>query len=246
MPTLFSILTYNVHSGIGTDGKVLPLRIAEVIDRCNPDIVALQELDSGLDRTQNIDQAHLIAKTLNMSYHFHSSIRLAEGKYGNAVLSRFPLRLVKAGAIPSLPFRARLERRGAVWVELGVNDHKIQVVSTHFGLDRRERMLQAMEITGPQWLRGNECNSPTLLCGDFNTLPGLPTYRRITSCFSDAQRNLKGHRPKATWPSLFPFMRLDHLFMSSQFKVVEVNVPRTSLTRVASDHLPLFVTLELA
>jgi endonuclease/exonuclease/phosphatase family metal-dependent hydrolase len=245
MSTIFSVLTYNVHSGIGTDGKVLPLRIAEVIDRCNPDIVALQELDSGLDRTENIDQAHLISKTLNMSYHFHSSIRLEAGQYGNAVLSHFPLRLIKAGAIPALPFRARLERRGAVWVEIEVNGHKIQVVSTHFGLDRRERLLQANEITGPQWLGGNECGPPTLLCGDFNTLPGLPTYRRITSCFSDAQRSLKGHRPKATWPSFCPFMRLDHLFISSVFRVLEISVPRTGLTRVASDHLPLFVTLEL-
>ena len=238
-------MTYNVHSGIGTDGKILPLRIAEIIDRCKPDIVALQELDSGLDRTEMVDQAHLIAKTLNMSYHFHSSVQLEEGEYGNAILSRFPVRLIKAGAIPAMPFRARLERRGAVWVEVDFFGQKIQVVSTHFGLDRRERMLQADEITGPLWLGGKHCRPPALLFGDFNTLPGLPTYRCITSCLSDAQREVSGHSPKATWPSFFPCLRLDHLFISPGFKVLEINVPRTKLTRVASDHLPLVITLEL-
>src|SRR5690606_25634562 len=41
------VMTYNVHSCIGMDGKLDPERIARVIARARPDVVALQELDVG-------------------------------------------------------------------------------------------------------------------------------------------------------------------------------------------------------
>lgn len=244
MSKTFSVMTYNVHSCIGTDRQLSPLRIAEVIDRCNPDIVALQELDAGLPRTELIDQAHLIAKTLEMSFHFHSSIQVKEGGYGNAILSRSPVQLIKAGAIPVEPFRPLLERRGAVWAEVELVGRKVQVIATHFGLDRGERVAQARAITGPEWLGHPECLPPAVLCGDFNALAGSSVYRLLTRHLHDVQRRIRGRLPRGTWPAQLPFMRIDHLFVTPNLKVRHVSVPRTPLTRVASDHLPLLVTLE--
>jgi endonuclease/exonuclease/phosphatase family metal-dependent hydrolase len=238
-------MTYNVHSAIGMDGKIEPLRIAEVIKRCNPDVVALQELDANLTRTSLIDQAHLIARTLVMSYHFHASIQVEEGGYGNAILSRSPLRLMKAAALPTEPVKHFFERRGAVWVEIEHGGCTLQIIATHFGLDRRERMVQADAITGPEWLRHPDCRAPIILCGDFNTLPGSSAYRRLTRNLKDAQYGLRWTRPRGTFPVQLPLMRIDHLFISSELKVRSVTVPRTALTRLASDHLPLMVTLEL-
>lgn len=245
MSKTISVMTYNVHSCIGTDRQLSPLRIAEVIDRCNPDIVALQELDAGLPRTEMIDQAHLIAMTLEMSFHFHSSIHLKEGGYGNAILSRGPVQLIKAGAVPTDPLHRSLERRGAVWAEVELHRHRIQVLATHFGLNRGERMAQARAITGPEWLGHPECRSPAILCGDFNALAGSAVYRQLTRHLRDVQRGVKGKLPRGTWPAQLPFMRIDHLFVTHNLKVRSVSVPRTPLTRVASDHLPLVVTLEL-
>lgn len=245
MSITFSVMTYNVHSCIGIDGEISPLRIAEVIDQCNPDIVALQELDAGLERTERIDQAHLIAMTLEMSFHFHSSIQVKEGGYGNAVLSRAPVRLIKAGALPTQPVHPNYERRGAVWAEVDLAGTKIQVLATHFGLNRRERTLQAKAIIGAEWLGHPECGSPAILCGDFNALPGSGPYRTITNELRDAQRGAKGRRPIGTFPVQFPFMRIDHMFVSDGLKVKSVHIPRTAITRKASDHLPLIVTLEL-
>ena len=245
MSKTFSIMTYNVHSCIGTDGQLSPMRIAEVIDQCNPDIVALQELDTGLARTRMIDQAHLIAMTLEMSFHFHPSIQVEEGGYGNAILSRSPVHLMKAGALPPEPVNAVFERRGALWTEVEVAGIRIGVVGTHFGLNRRERISQARAITGPEWLGHPECRSPTVLCGDFNALPGSSVYRLITRDLRDVQRGLKGKLPKGTWPVQLPFMRIDHLFVTHDLKVHHVTVPRTPLSRIASDHFPLVVKLEL-
>jgi len=239
-----SLMTYNVHSSIGTDGKLSPLRIAEVIDRCNPDIVALQELDAGLERTEKIDQAHVIAATLKMSYHFHSSIQMEEGGYGNAILSRFPVRLIQAGGVPTTPCQGCFERRGAVWVRFEIEGGTLQVITTHFGLNKTERLDQAAAIMGPEWLGHPECQAPAILCGDFNALPGSAVYRRITASLKDVQR-LKRRLPWATWPVHFPFMCIDHVFVTPGVTVQSVSVPRNPLTRVASDHLPLLVTLEL-
>jgi endonuclease/exonuclease/phosphatase family metal-dependent hydrolase len=42
-----------------------------------------------------------------------------------------------------------------------------------------------------------------------------------------------------------PIRRIDHIFVGDGFRVLNTEVPRTRLTRVASDHLPLVVDLEL-
>jgi endonuclease/exonuclease/phosphatase family metal-dependent hydrolase len=246
MSKSLSVMTYNVHSSIGMDGQISPLRIAQVIEQCDPDVVALQELDSGLTRTSLVDQAHLIAHTLEMSYHFHASIQVEQGGYGNAILSRLPLRLVRAGPLPHEPVHPYFERRGAIWVEVDLAGSPVQILATHFGLNRRERLLQAQAITGAEWLGSADCQHPVILCGDFNALPGSPAYRRLTRRLNDAQRSLRWPLPRGTFPVQLPLMRIDHLFISPDLKVRRVTVPRTPQTRLASDHLPLVVTLELS
>jgi endonuclease/exonuclease/phosphatase family metal-dependent hydrolase len=62
----------------------------------------------------------------------------------------------------------------------------------------------------------------------------------------DAQKLLRGHRPKPTFPSALPFLRLDHVFVSESVRVLGVVVPHDARARRASDHLPLIVDLELA
>ena len=96
----FRVMTYNVHACVGMDGKLSPRRIARVIAQSGADIVALQELDVGRSRTNHDDQAHEIARYLEMEFEFHPAWQLEEEKYGDAILSRFPLQLVKAGELP--------------------------------------------------------------------------------------------------------------------------------------------------
>ena len=96
-------MTYNIHSCIGMDGKISPERIARVIARYSPDIVALQELDVGRARTGRVDQADLIAQYLQMDYQFFPTVRIRKGLYGNAILTHFPMRSVRADKLPGLP-----------------------------------------------------------------------------------------------------------------------------------------------
>lgn len=239
------IMTYNVRSCTGMDGKTSPFRIAEVIAAYNPDIVALQELDVKRIRTGVVDQPMVISESLKMFFHFAASLELEEEQYGNAILSRFPMRLKNAGALPTLPYRTDLERRSALWAAVFVGGRELQIINTHLGLRLTERLAQAKALVGPDWLGSPACRTPLILCGDLNSLPVSPVYRRLSRITRDVQRSVKGKRPKKTWPGFLPFYRIDHIFYSPEFAVRDFAVPRTKLTRIASDHLPLIAEMSL-
>ncbi len=239
------LMTYNAHSCVGTDGHLSHLRIAEVVAACDPDVVALQELDLSRPRSGGIDQAARIADRLEMQFHFHPALRVAEEHYGDALLSKLPLRLVKAGGLPMPPRRILpMEPRGALWATVPFDGTELQIVTTHLGLLRRERLLQARALLGAEWLAHPECRSPAVLCGDFNSLPGSKVYRELTASLRDAQR-IPGRSRPATFPSRWPVLTLDYVFITGDLEVRAVEVPRTDLTRRASDHLPIVVDLDL-
>ena len=237
------ILTYNVHRCIGIDGQLSPQRIANVIAPCQPDIVCLQELDVGRVRTRGVDQAHAIARELGMHMLFHAALKVMEEQYGNAVLTARPARLVKAGPLPGVRLRPFLEPRGALWAAVEAGGAAVQVITTHLGLSRHERRAQIEELLGPHWLGHPECGQPAILAGDFNAVPRSGGYRRLASRMQDAQYLLDGHRPQPTYPSRYPLMRIDHVFVSGLVEVQRVEIVRSPLARVASDHLPLLVDL---
>ena len=237
------VMTYNVHSCIGMDGKLAPQRIARVIAHYAPDVVALQELDVGRARTEGMDQAHLIARYLEMDFHFHPAMHIEEERYGDAILTHLPMRLVKAGALPGLPDKPRIEPRGALWVAIELNGIEYQVLNTHLGLLPRERRVQAEALLGSDWLGHPECREPVVLCGDFNALPSSPVCRRLRTRLHDAQIELDNHRPRRTFYGRFPIARIDHVFVDPATNVLDIEVPDTELARVASDHLPLIAEL---
>jgi len=88
-------------------------------------------------------------------------------------------------------------------------------------------------------------NEPVILTGDFNSGPGSGVFKRLSSRFRDAQQGLPNHRPMATFSSLRPLLRIDHVFISRHFAVDAVELPDTPTARIASDHMPLCVELSL-
>jgi endonuclease/exonuclease/phosphatase family metal-dependent hydrolase len=209
-----------------------------------PDIVALQELDSGLKRTGYVDQAREVAGLLQMQFHFHPSLYLEEGFYGNAILSRLPLKPVKAEALPTLPDENNLETRGVLWVEIEHEETIVQVLNTHLGLNRRERSLQIKHLTGENWLQHSLCSPPIIFCADLNALPCSRVYKKIRKILRDG-REFPRKGSKRTWPSRFPLMKLDYIFVSQDIQIKNITVPWTPLTRIASDHLPVIAEIDL-
>src|SRR3546814_12283434 len=94
------ILSNNFHSCIGTDRRLKPERVAEVIAALEPDIIGLQELDIGRRRTGGVDQANIIASLLPRDVHFHSALHCAEERYGGALLTPHTIPHVTSGSPP--------------------------------------------------------------------------------------------------------------------------------------------------
>ncbi|HLF41081.1 MAG TPA: endonuclease/exonuclease/phosphatase family protein [Acidimicrobiia bacterium] len=239
-------MTYNVHACVGLDGRLSPQRIARVIARHDPDVVALQELDVGRARSGGVDQARVIADLLQMLLEFHPVLSVEEERYGDAVLSRLPMRPVRLGRLPALDRQPPLEPRGALWVEVGEGPTALQVVNTHLSLHPVERRRQVEALLGPEWVGGIAPGTGTVLCGDFNALGWFPECRRITRSLRDVQVGHPGHRPRNTFWGRLPLGRIDHIFVDRALEVVHVDVPDDALTRVASDHLPVIVDVRLS
>jgi endonuclease/exonuclease/phosphatase family metal-dependent hydrolase len=239
------IVTYNVHRCVGTDRRLDVGRVADVLAALDPDIVALQELDVGRRRTNRVDQAHQIAQRLAMSHHFHPALQVEEERYGDAILTSLPERLVRAGPLPGYPRMRGLEPRGAVWVEVQVDGRPLQVINTHLGLVPREQQIQAAHLSGAAWLEHDACRWPAILLGDFNATATSIVYRTLCTPLKPARRLAPRRQPNATFPSALPVLRIDHVFVSPGVRVEAVFAPYDPLTRVASDHLPLVMDFSL-
>ena len=239
------IVTYNVHRCVGNDRRLDVGRIAQVLAELEPDIVALQELDVGRKRTGHVDQAHEIARRLDMACHFNAALTVEEERYGDAILTSLPERLIQVGPLPGHPAIPQLEPRGALWVEVQIGGATVQIITTHLGLVPKEQQIQAAFLAGPAWLRHPNCQGPKIVLGDFNATATSVVYRTFLKTLSAARTLAKVKTPTATFPSQLPVLRIDHLFVSPQIRVTDVFAPFSPLTRVASDHLPLVMDFDV-
>jgi endonuclease/exonuclease/phosphatase family metal-dependent hydrolase len=233
------VATYNVHGCRGIDRRRSEERIAGVIASLDVDVIGLQELDLNRRRSAGVDQAGLIADQLGWHRYFHPALRIADEHYGDAILSRYPMRLRQAHELPSVTTRVCPESRAAIWVEVETLVGAVQVITTHLGLGRRERLMQAELLAGPEWLGRVPTGDPVVLMGDFNSVPGSPPFQLLTRLLRDTRTFLRPSPSLKTFPTRLPLFAVDHIFVNQQFHVNSVAVVRNGETRIASDHFPL-------
>ncbi len=238
-PTI-RVLCYNIHYGQGNDGVYDIQRLADVIKRHTPDLVALQEVDVGVERSGRIHEAQLLGELTGMSVRYGPTQHYQGGLYGNAVLSRLPIVDV---VIHPLPYtESTAERvtypRGAIALTLrGPNEKLIRFVSTHFQHNVPEdRVAEAVTIN--RLFAGDEV--PTILAGDMNAKPGSEPIRTLLEKWTSTA----GDSPEPTAPSANPTSRIDYIFYRPQaaFELLEARVVHEP---TASDHCPVFAELSL-
>lgn len=217
------LATYNIHSGIGRDGRRDLGRTAQVIGELGADVVALQEVDS---RHDVADTLTFLAGHTGMTALAGPTLQRKDSTYGNAVLTR--ARVLEVQHIDlSVP---RREPRGALNVRVAVSGLSLRIVATHLGLRPAERRAQittllAMLERGPTAL--------TVLMGDLNEwlLWGWP-LRRLRAHF--------GRVPAPpTFPAYWPLLALDRIWVQPRDRLQRIGVHGSWLARQASDHLPL-------
>ena len=218
-------------------------RIAEVIAALEVDVIGLQELDLNRRRSARVDQVALIGDQLGWHRFFRPALRIGDEQFGDAILSRYPMRLRQAKELPSVTTRVCPESRAAIWVEVETPGGKVQVINTHLGLGRRERLVQAELLAGPEWLGSLEPGDPLILLGDFNSLPGSPPFELLASQLRDTRALVTPSPRLRSFPTRFPALAVDHIFVNDKFRVDSVAVVRNAGTRIASDHFPVVADL---
>ncbi len=229
----FRVMTYNIHHAEGLDKRIDLERIAGVIKAQGADIVGLQEVDKGTERTQKRDLPAELAKLTGMTCIFSNNYHYQGGEYGNAILSRFP---VKSWSNLHYKTDQKDEPRGAVQAVLEVFGRELVFINTHlnFRPDPAERLSNAAEIKA---LLGTVyAGKPVILTGDFNDVPDSPAYQAFAEKFTDVWAAV-GKGKGFTIPASAPRKRIDFIWLShgSPLKPLKAWVTPT----LASDHLPI-------
>ena len=215
-----AIVTWNVHGWVGMDGVRDPTRSLGLLVDLDADVIALQEVQ-GEDWEEIAREAG-----------FHVIVQHpGDPPFGNALLSRVPADRFDLVDL-SVPGR---ERRGAIDAVVAADGEPLRVVTTHLGLRGYERRQQATRLC--RHLDSAPTDLPTVLLGDLNDW--TPWARHLTplvGCVGPFSRN-------ATFPSRRPVLALDRVAVRDSDRSAEVVAVRDATARVASDHLPLRVTL---
>ncbi|MGC1321055.1 MAG: endonuclease/exonuclease/phosphatase family protein [Candidatus Udaeobacter sp.] len=230
---------------MGIDRQRSEARIAEVIAEMSVDIVALQELDLGRRRSAGVDQTKMIAEQLGWYSHFHPAMRRDDEQYGNAILSRYQLTFRRAVELPGRPPFFCRENRAAIEVSIETNLGNVHIINTHLGLGWRERLVQA-QLLSAEWRAAIVGDTPLILLGDFNSLRGSQPYRTLNRHLRDIRELIQATGPIGTFPTRFPAVAVDHIFVNGVMQPLSLIVHRSPLARVASDHFPLVAEFVLS
>ena len=241
------MLVYNIHAGKDAVGADNLERVAAIIRDAKADIALLQEVDRGTQRSGRTDQPAVLARSTALHVAFGSALDYQGGKYGVAILSRWPIVAETLIHLPVNPPQQRAggsyEPRGALRVTIARNAGPVVVVNTHLDASRedvwrRQEIRTIMAIVDTA-LRGTD--GPVLVGGDFNSTPDSDVQRILRSSGLRDSWLECGRGDGFSYPADSSFKRIDYLYQTRGSRCIEARVVATD----ASDHRPVLFILRL-
>ena len=226
-PTI-RVLTWNVHGCVGRDGLCDPNRVARVLEAAQPDISALQEIDSRT-RAAARDPFSYFGELVGWTTVSARTLSAKDGHYGHIVLSRWPIESL--GEI-DLSMRWR-EPRKAIVGAIQAPGARVIVIAVHLGILPSERRRQLARL---RERIETIAERPLLVLGDFNDFPKRLDRHALAP-------SLAVTPPLATYPSRLPFLPLDRICFSAPLGLVTAATLNDA--EHVSDHLPLVASLRV-
>jgi endonuclease/exonuclease/phosphatase family metal-dependent hydrolase len=227
------ILAYNIHHGEGMDDVLDLERIAALIREVDPDLVALQEVDSVTSRTDSVDQAAVLAHLTGLESLFGRFMAYRGGAYGMALLSRWP---IEESSNLRLPDGEEPRTALSATVVSDKTARRLRFVGIHFYRTDEERLAQARRLDS---LLGGE-QVPTVLAGDFNSTPGS----EVMIYLAESWAVLSKGEDRFTYPSYAPEREIDFVLVQPEDRF-EVLRHWLITEPVASDHRPVALDIIL-
>jgi len=222
------LMTYNVRSCLGMDGRRDIVRVAKLIRDSNADLVCLQELDDHLPRSGFRSQPREIEGATGLRFVFQRTIDLRLAGYGIAIGTRFPVEEIRTHTLPS-----EGEPRGCLELRVATPSGPLYVMCAHLGLSDEERVLQVDAIA----TRVRDLTGMVVLGGDFNeSIDG----RAVTQLTQETRLHDAWPDGPPTFPADAPTSRIDMVFHSAAVRVAGTAI----LESQASDHLPVIVDFQ--
>ena len=250
-PIPVRLVTFNTHHGVGDDGRHDLPRLATVLAAADADVICLQEVDRHFGaRSENVDQALLLARALDMQLAWGPAIDeprpggQPRGEYGNALLSRLPILISDVHRLPGGG-----EPRAALRTMIELDGGALWVTTTHLSRKSGDRAAQVAALadlhTAPM--------ETGVVVGDFNTSPDAPEMAGLRAKFADAWELANERDDRSGWkfwqhdeghthPARSPHRRIDQAWVTPGVAVAAAEVLDGA---GASDHLPLMVELEV-
>jgi endonuclease/exonuclease/phosphatase family metal-dependent hydrolase len=210
--TTVRVVTWNVWWRFGPWEERLPA-IAATLAALDADVVCLQEVWD--DGTRN--QAAELGERLGLHHAYDAHLDLDRVRFGNAVLSRWPITRSEGRNLPAPP--AQDERRRVMRADVDGPRGPIQVFCTHLNwrFDQSEIRQDQVRAVCRFVKESPHRSFPAVLCGDLNSAPDSDEIRMLTGratvpepglVFHDAWE-VAGDGPGFTWCNANPFARLD-------------------------------------
>lgn len=236
------VLCYNIHYGQGTDGAYDVERLAKVISKAKPDLVALQEVDVGVERSNRVHEAQRLAELTGLKVRFGPTQHYQGGLFGNAILTRLKIEDVQIHPLPYTESTAERTTypRAAIIATLRRDDgQSLRFISTHFQHNVPEDRIEEAKAIN-RLFASTDSSMPTILAGDFNATPDAEPIQILLEKWTHTATE-----PLApTAPSTNPRSRIDYIFVrpADAFRVITSEVIQEP---IASDHCPVFAELEV-
>jgi endonuclease/exonuclease/phosphatase family metal-dependent hydrolase len=233
--TPIRVLTWNIHKCVGgADRRYDPKRILECLEVYHPDIALLQEVAQGIPRLRHDNQLDILAAQFDMHGVFHPEHQFRAGRYGNLILSRFPIVDASHLDLTMAPRKTRGSLQAHLRIPVGDHRRTLVVSNLHLGLAGHERARQLARFLRSHQAARQHHATPFIVAGDLNDLWGSLGPR-----FLAPARFQRAGRLRNTFPAALPLRPLDGIFYRGTITLVRSEVGATRLARTASDHRPL-------